>query len=230
MGIKAAHILCAQLIENPKTTLGLATGATPVSLYKELIDLYNRGVISFEKCKSFNLDEYLGLEQNNEQSYYSFMHHNLFKHVNMEKYNIHIPNGMALNPEIECTAYESLIDKNGGIDVQILGIGRNGHIGFNEPKVKFESTTHVVELDDKTIQDNARFFDTVDEVPKQAITMGIKTIMKAKKIILLATGENKRDILKKAIYGEITPSVPASILQLHPNVLVIVDEDAGKWL
>lgn len=227
---KAAGILASQLILKPKSIIGLATGSTPIGAYEELIRLYNEGVISFSDVITFNLDEYCGLESNDINSYYNFMNTNLFNHIDIKKENINIPDGLAEDIKSECECYEKKIEKSGGIDVQLLGIGRNGHIGFNEPSSKFESKTFLVNLDEDTIEANSRFFDSVEDVPRQAVSMGIKTIMSSKKILLLANGEEKAEILYKAIYGDIIPEVPASILQLHPDVTIIVDEKAGSYL
>ena len=228
MSRKAAHLFVGQILQKPDSVLGLATGSTPVGLYKELIKFYNEGMIDFENVIAFNLDEYLNLEPTHEQSYARFMEENLFRFINMREENHHIPSGTAVAFEAECDRYEDLIHKAGGIDLQILGIGRNGHIGFNEPDIKFEATTHVVQLDDQTINDNARFFNDIDEVPKTAISMGIKTIMQSRGIILLASGKEKADAVAGMVSGKITPELPASVLQLHPNVTIIVDEAAAS--
>lgn len=227
---KAASILASQLILKPKSIIGLATGSTPIGTYEELIRLYNEGVISFSDVITFNLDEYCGLESNDINSYYNFMNTNLFNHIDIKKENINIPDGLAGDIKSECECYEKKIEKSGGIDVQLLGIGRNGHIGFNEPSSKFESKTFLVNLDEDTIEANSRFFDNIEDVPRQAVSMGVKTIMSSKKILMLANGEEKAEILYKAIYGDIIPEVPASILQLHPDVTIIVDEKAGSYL
>ncbi len=217
---KVANIISAQVILKPNCVLGLATGSTPIGTYKQLIEWYEKGDIDFSKVTSVNLDEYCGLETSNEQSYRYFMNHNLFDHVNIDIKNTNVPNGLAADAEAECKRYDQLIEDLGGVDLQILGIGHNGHIGFNEPDTTFEKGTHVVELDETTIKANARFFESIDEVPKKAITMGIRSIMSAKKIILVANGPDKKEIIDKAIYGPITPEVPASVLQLHPDLTV----------
>lgn len=186
--------------------------------------------MDFSKVKTFNLDEYYGLNRGNPQSYYYYMMNNLFNYVNIDKNNINIPNGMADNIEVECKEYERKIDKAGGIDLQILGIGVNGHIGFNEPNISFESETHLVNLNEKTIESNSRFFSSKEEVPTKAISMGIKSIIHSKKIILLACGSAKSDAVSKAINGKITPNIPASILQLHRDVVVIIDKEAASKL
>jgi glucosamine-6-phosphate deaminase len=227
---KAAGILASQLILKPESVLGLATGSTPVGAYEELVKLYKQGSVSFSSATTFNLDEYYNLDPSNINSYIYFMNDNLFNHVDMNKNNIHIPNGLAKDIHIECDSYEEMINAENGIDMQLLGIGRNGHIGFNEPDIKFEATTHLVNLDEDTINANSRFFNNIDEVPKQAISMGIKTIMHSKKIVLLACGEEKAQIVYDMMHGKITPELPASVLQLHPDVIVIVDEEAAKYL
>lgn len=227
---RAANILASQIILKPNSVLGLATGSTPVRTYQELVSLYRDGNIDFSEVVTFNLDEYYGLDRCDKQSYYFFMNKYLFSHINIKSKNIHIPNGKAENVHVECEAYEQEINKEGGIDVQLLGIGRNGHIGFNEPDIKFEALTHLVTLDDDTINANSRFFDSIEAVPKQAISMGIKTIMHSKKILLLACGAEKRQTIYNMINGKITPELPASVLQLHPDVTVILDEEASSLL
>ncbi len=217
---KVASIISAQIILKPNSVLGLATGSTPIGTYKQLIEWYKKGDLDFSKVTSVNLDEYCGLAIENDQSYRYFMNQNLFNHVNIKMENTNVPNGLAADTEAECNRYDQLIENLGGIDLQLLGIGNNGHIGFNEPDVIFEKGTHVVELKETTIKANARFFESIDDVPRKAITMGIKSIMSAKKVILVANGSGKRDIIKKAIYGPVTPEVPASILQLHPDLTV----------
>ncbi len=218
---KAANVVSAQVILKPNCVLGLATGSTPIGTYKQLIDWYKKGDVDFSKVTTINLDEYCGLSPENNQSYRYFMDHNFFHHINIDRKNTNVPNGLAGNYEEECTRYDNLIAGLGGIDLQLLGIGRNGHIGFNEPDVSFEKTTHVVDLDESTIEANARFFETVDEVPKKAITMGIKSIMQAKKVLLIAGGPDKKEIIEKAVFGPVTPDVPASILQFHPDLTVV---------
>lgn len=228
MSRKAAHLFVGQILQKPDSVLGLATGSTPVGLYKELIKFYKEGMIDFRSVMAFNLDEYLGLKPDHAQSYAKFMQDNLFEHINMQSEKYHIPSGTATDFEAECDRYEDLIAQAGGIDLQILGIGRNGHIGFNEPDIKFEAITHVVQLDEQTISDNARFFNNIEEVPKKAISMGIKTIMQSRGIILLASGQEKADAVAGMVSGKITPELPASVLQLHPNVTIIVDEAAAS--
>lgn len=218
---KAANVISAQVILKPDCVLGLATGSTPVGTYKQLIEWYKKGDLDFSKVTTFNLDEYCGLSPENSQSYHYFMEHNFFQHINIDRNKTHIPNGMAKDYEAECARYDKLIADLGGIDLQLLGIGRNGHIGFNEPNISFEKTTHVVELDESTIKANARFFPSLEEVPRKAITMGIKSIMQAKKILLIAYGPDKKEIMEKALHGPVTPDVPASILQFHPDLTVV---------
>lgn len=230
MSKKAANLIASQMILNPNSVLGLATGSTPLGTYKELIGLYKNGIIDFSVIKSFNLDEYFGLPKDNPQSYDHYMNTNLFNHVNIDEENVNIPNGMCENIERECADYEKKIKEAGGIDLQLLGIGRNGHIGFNEPDDKFEPDTHLVLLNEDTIEANSRFFDSIDEVPTKALSMGIGSIMKAKKIVLLASGEGKADAIYNTVKGPITPKVPASILQLHPDVVIIVDKEAASRL
>lgn len=230
MSKKAAIMMASQVVLKPNSVLGLATGSTPVGMYKELVNMYKVGEVDFSDVETFNLDEYYGLDKNNEQSYHHYMMENLFSHINVKEENINIPNGMAENVEKECLDYDRRIEGVGGIDIQVLGIGANGHIGFNEPNVSFEAGTHLVKLDEKTIKDNSRFFDSIDEVPTTAVSMGIKTIMMSKKIILLANGKGKAEAIKKTIEGKITPEVPASILQLHKDVTFIIDKEAANEL
>ncbi len=230
MSKRAAVLIQSQLMWKPESVLGLATGSTPIGLYKELVNLYNKKEIDFSKVTTFNLDEYLGIEKTNEQSYYYFMNDNLFQYVNVPTDKIHIPNGQASDFNHECTNYENSIVDHGGIDLQILGIGHNGHIGFNEPNIEFEAKTHIVSLDEETIEANKRFFDSIDDVPKQAISMGIKTIMRSRNIILMASGKGKAEIISKLVQDDIRPDLPASVLHLHSNVVIIVDEEAASLL
>lgn len=230
MSKKAADIVASQLILKPDSVLGFATGSTPLGMYKCLVKAFQKRHIDFAKANTFNLDEYYSLDKKNRQSYYYYMYENLFKHVNLDATQIHIPNGRAEDIHKECLEYERNIWKCGGIDLQVLGIGRNGHIGFNEPDIKFEATTHEVMLDKQTIKDNSRFFDSIEDVPIKAISMGIKTIMHARKIILLANGIEKADSIYSAICGKITPKLPASVLQLHPDVIFIIDKEAASKL
>ena len=226
MSRKAANIISAQVIMKPNCVLGLATGSTPIGTYDQLVEWYNKGDLDFSEVTTVNLDEYKGLPRTNDQSYYYFMHQHLFDRVNIDPERTNVPNGMEPDAEKECGRYEELIRSLGGVDLQLLGLGHNGHIGFNEPGEAFEKETHCVDLTESTIEANKRFFASADDVPKQAYTMGIKTIMQAKKILLIAGGEEKAEALKNSLYGPITPSVPASILQLHNDVTVIADEAA----
>ena len=225
MSRKAANIISAQIISKPNCVLGLATGSSPVGTYKQLIEWYKKGDVDFSLVKSVNLDEYVGLTGDNDQSYRYFMNHNLFNHVNIDMDNTHVPSGIAKDMEKEGQEYDEMIKSLGGIDLQLLGIGLDGHIGFNEPDSVFIKETHIVDLHESTIKANARFFEKEEDVPKQAITMGMGSIMKAKKILLIANGAAKKDILQKAFFGPITPEVPASILQLHPHLTVIYSEE-----
>ena len=218
---KAANIIAAQIINKPAGVLGLATGSTPVGTYKRLIEMYNNGDIDFSEITTVNLDEYCGLTPDNDQSYRYFMNDNLFNHVNVRKECTFVPNGLAEDFEAESKAYDDRILALGGIDLQLLGIGGNGHIGFNEPSDAFDMATHTVELKESTRQANARFFASIDDVPTHAITMGMRSIMQAKKVLLIANGKQKAEIVEKAIYGPVTPEVPASILQLHADLTVV---------
>ncbi len=222
---KAADIIAAQIIMKPDCVLGLATGSSPVGTYKRLIEDNKSGKINFSAVTSVNLDEYVGLDVTNDQSYRYFMNDNLFDHVNIDKNKTFVPNGCAADLKAEGEAYDAHIKALGGIDLQLLGIGLDGHIGFNEPDTCFTAATHEVVLDESTIKANARFFANEDEVPKTAITMGMMSIMQAKKILLVANGAAKKEIIEKAFFGPIDPQVPASILQLHPDVTVIFSEN-----
>ena len=222
---QAANIISAQVILKPNSVLGLATGSSPLGTYKQLIEWYEKGDIDFSKVVSVNLDEYVGLDGTNEQSYRYFMNKNFFEHINIDMGNTFVPNGCAVDLAGEGKRYDEHIAELGGIDLQLLGIGLDGHIGFNEPDKYFVKSTHVVDLHESTIKANSRFFANIDEVPKRAITMGMVSIMQAKKILLIASGKEKRDILEKAFYGPITPEIPASILQLHPDITVIYSEN-----
>lgn len=226
MSQKASAQIMAQVNLKPNAVLGLATGSTPIGTYKCIVESFKNGFVDFSEIKTVNLDEYVGLDGNNDQSYRYFMNDNLFNHVNIDKNNTNVPNGMASDTAVEADRYEDLIEEIGGVDMQVLGMGLNGHIGFNEPTKIFDKRTREVDLAPSTIEANARFFASMDDVPKTALSMGISTIMKARKILLLVSGSAKADILYQACYGDITPDVPASILQLHPDVTVIADEDA----
>lgn len=226
MSRKAANVISAQVIMKPDCVLGLATGSSPLGTYKQLIDWYNKGDLDFTEVKSVNLDEYKGLTKENDQSYYYFMYNNFFKHVNINLDNTNVPDGTEPDSDKECSRYEGIIRGLGGVDLQLLGLGHNGHIGFNEPDDAFATITHCVDLQPSTIEANKRFFASIDDVPKQAYSMGIGTIMRAKKILLIVSGEEKADILKEVLYGPVTPRVPGSILQLHNDVVVVADEAA----
>lgn len=230
MSRKAANIISAQVILYPKSVLGLATGSTPLGVYRQLIEWYEKDDIDFSRVRTVNLDEYCGLAPTHEQSYRYFMNTNLFNHINISMDNTFLPDGLAKDSEAECRRYDELIEELGGIDLQLLGIGHNGHIGFNEPEEAFDRTTHKVQLNPRTIEANARFFASAEEVPQYAFTMGIKEIMQAKKILLVASGADKADILLAAVSGPITPAVPASIIQLHPDVTIVADEAALSGL
>lgn len=227
---KAAEIVRSQIVLKEDSVIGFATGSTPIGTYKELINMYKEG-FDFSKITTFNLDEYYGLPASNENSYRYFMHQNLFDHINVKKQNIHIPNGEAKDVEKFCSEYEESIEKAGGIDLQILGIGKNGHIGFNEPDDNMDVPTHLTNLTENTIEANSRFFDSVDQVPKQAITMGLGTIMKSKRILLLASGEDKAEIIKQMLKAQVvSTNIPASFLFLHDNVDILVDEKAASLM
>lgn len=226
---EAANIISDELKLNPSMVLGLATGSTPIGTYEELIRMYNEEGLDFSKITTFNLDEYLKTPYNNPNSYHYFMDDNLFNHININTDNIHIPDGNAEDLEKFCIEYDEKIEQTGGIDIQVLGIGENGHIAFNEPAPVLPLGTHVTDLTESTIKANSRFFDSIDEVPKKAITMGIGSIMKAKKILLLANGEKKAPIIAKILKeNKVTTEIPASLLLLHPDVTVIMDEAAAK--
>jgi len=223
---KAANILSAQIILYPRSVLGLATGSTPLGIYRQLIEWYRKGDLDFAEVTTFNLDEYAGLKSDHPQSYKAFMNDNLFDHININRTKIHFPDGNSTQILAECTRYDDLIRNKGGIDMQLLGLGHNGHIGFNEPGIAFEKETHYIRLSDSTRQANARFFTNGETVPDHAFTMGIKAIMQAKKILLAVSGNSKAKILKSALTGPVLPEVPGSILQLHPDLTVVADTDA----
>ena len=222
---KAAAIIAAQVISKPESVLGLATGSSPLGTYDCLVKAYENKDLDFSKVTSVNLDEYVGLTGDNDQSYRYFMDTNLFSKINIRKECTFVPNGCADDVEKECSDYDARIESLGGIDIQLLGIGLDGHIGFNEPDEVFIKETHLVDLDPSTIEANARFFDSADDVPRKAVTMGMGGIMNAKKVLLIANGKNKEEIIKKAFFGAITPEIPASILQLHPDVTVIYSKN-----
>ena len=230
MSRKAANIISAQITTKPNCVLGLATGSTPIGTYKVLVDRYNKGDLDFSQVSTVNLDEYRGLDHDNDQSYYYFMMNNLFKHVNIDLNRTHVPDGTIADSDKACADYEEIVKSYGGVDLQLLGLGHNGHIGFNEPASEFPKATHCVDLTESTIQANARFFEKLEDVPTQAYTMGIGTIMAAKKILLVASGKDKAEIVKKAFFGPVVPEVPASILQMHQDVTIVIDEDAASLL
>lgn len=227
MSRKAANIISAHVILQPNSTIALATGSTPLGMYRQLIDWYKKDDIDFSQITTFNLDEYIGLGKEHPKSYYRFMYKNFFNYINIPESNVNIPNGMASNVEEECCRYDKDIAAAGGIDFQLLWIGRNGHIGFNEPASFFERDTHEVKLTASTREANARFFNNETErTPTHAISMGIGTIMQTKKIMLLCSGEAKADILYRSLYGKIDPQIPASILQMHANITIVGDKPA----
>lgn len=230
MSRKAANIISAQVILKPDCVLGLATGSTPIGAYRQLVEWYNKGDLDFSEVTTINLDEYKGLPRDNDQSYYYFMHENLFKHVNIPEGRSFLPDGTEPDSEKACSKYNDIIHQVGGIDLQLLGLGQNGHIGFNEPDDHFSLETHCVDLTPSTIEANKRFFEKKEDVPRQAYTMGIKTIMQAKKVLLVASGKEKAQALRDAICGPVTPALPASILQYHKNVYVVADEEALSLL
>lgn len=226
MSRQAANILSSVVVMKPDCVLGLATGSTPIGTYRELIKRYEEGDLDFSKVKTVNLDEYVGLEPTHDQSYRYFMQTQLFDHVNINVDNTNVPGGMAQDVEAECRRYDEVIASMGGIDIQVLGMGHNGHIGFNEPAEDFPKGTHQVDLAESTIEANARFFENRDMVPRKAVTMGIGSIMQARRILVVVSGEGKADIVEKAFRGPVTPKVPASILQLHPDVILVGDKAA----
>ncbi len=229
MSRKAARIISAQVTLKPDSVLGLATGSSPIGTYQQLIRWYQDGDLDFSQIKTANLDEYKGLTKENTQSYYYFMVQNFFKDININMANTNIPDGTNLDTAAECARYDQVIADLGGVDLQLLGLGRNGHIGFNEPASSFAKGTHCIDLQPSIIDANKRFFASIDDVPKQAYTMGIKTIMQAKKILLVVSGEDKAKALYDSINGPITPQVPGSILQLHPDVMVVADQAAMSF-
>lgn len=223
---KAANIISAQVILKPDCVLGLATGSTPLGAYQQLIKWCQKGDVDFSQTKTVNLDEYVGLSADHDQSYAYFMHHNFFDHINIDPANTHLPNGMEPDAEKEGRRYDRVIADLGGVDLQLLGIGANGHIGFNEPADTFETGTHRVNLTPSTIAANARFFADESMVPRQAYTMGMLDIMQARRVVMIATGENKAQAVYDAFCGPVTPKMPASIMQLHPDFTLVADEAA----
>lgn len=226
MSRQAANIISAQVIRKPASVLGLATGSSPVGTYRQLIERYNKGDIDFSAVLTVNLDEYVGLGLESDQSYVYFMRSNFFDHVNIDLKNTHVPNGLNADSAAECEGYDALIRSLGGIDLQLLGLGHNGHIGFNEPDESFAKGTHKVELSRSTIEANKRFFSRADEVPGFAYTMGIRDIMQAKRVVMVVSGVDKAEIVKTAFFGPVTPRVPASILQFHRDFTLVADKEA----
>ncbi|MBE7037484.1 MAG: glucosamine-6-phosphate deaminase [Ruminococcaceae bacterium] len=226
MSMVGARFVSSQLTLKPDSVLGLATGLTPVGMYNILSDMNKKGEIDFSKVKSFNLDEYYKIAPDNEQSYHYFMEKNLFSKVNIKRENTHILDGLSENPEEECERFDKLIQEKGGIDLQILGIGRNGHIGFNEPDKELYSNTHLTPLTQSTIEANSVFFESEDEMPKSALTMGMSSILKSKRIIIMANGESKKDAVARLLSGKISTDLPASLLNIHPDVILICDKAA----
>ncbi len=226
----AAGIIARQIRSKPTSVLGLATGSTPLGTYRELIRMHQEEGLDFSQVTTFNLDEYLGLPPDHPQSYHRFMWDNLFSKININPERVHIPNGLAGDLEAECNNYEAAIKQAGGIDLQLLGLGRDGHIGFNEPSSSLGSRTRIKTLTEETVRDNARFFEREEDVPRFAITMGVGTIMESRKILLLAAGQTKADAVKATIEGSVTAEFTASVLQLHPKVVMVVDEDASSLL
>lgn len=225
-----ANLISSLLHTNPRAKLGLATGSTPVGLYAKLIEMNRQGLVSFAQTTTYNLDEYVGLPENHPESYRTFMNEKFFNHVDIQIERTHVPNGNAADPEAECLNYDKMLEEFGPVDLQLLGLGHNGHIGFNEPGEALSGGTHVVELQEKTRNANARFFPNLEDVPTHAITMGVATILKARQILLLVRGEDKAEIVHRALKGPITTDCPASLLQCHPNVVVLLDQGAGRLL
>ena len=230
IGIAAGYYMCGQVLQKPESVLGLATGSTPIKAYDHMISLYKQGAVDFSRVTSFNLDEYCRLDVRDKNSYHSFMYENLFNHINIPEDNINFLNGNAWDLKKECESYEKKIKDAGGIDIQLLGIGSNGHIAFNEPADAFQRWSHVVDLKESTIKDNSRFFDSVEQVPTQAVTMGIGSIMQAKRILIIAIGEKKAKAIKQVIDGNVTPNCPASILQFHKDVTLMLDKGAASLI
>ena len=223
---RGAELFKAQVTLKPDSVLGLATGGTPVGLYKKLIEYNKNGSLDFSRVTSFNLDEYYPIAPDNNQSYRYFMNENLFNHVNIDKAKTYVPDGLAKDPEAQCKEYEALLEEKGPIDIQLLGIGRNGHIGFNEPDEKLNAVTHITGLTESTIEANARFFDDISEVPTKALTMGMGTILKSKKIVMLISGKEKHEVLSELLNDDITTNNPATLLKVHPDVVIICDKAA----
>lgn len=230
IGVAAGYYMCGQVLQKPDSVLGLATGSTPIKAYDHMIKLYKQGAVDFSQVTTFNLDEYCKLDINDKNSYHSFMYENLFNEINIPKENINFLDGNADDIEQECKSYEKRIKKAGGIDIQLLGIGSNGHIAFNEPADSFQRWSHIVALKESTINDNSRFFDSIEDVPTHALTMGIGSIMQAKRILIIALGEHKAKAVKQVIDGQVTPQCPASILQFHTDVTLMLDKGAASLL
>ena len=228
--VAAAVLIAGQVIDKPKSVLGLATGSTPLPIYRELISMWHRGVIDFKNVVTYNLDEYVGLGPDHPCSYRRFMQENLFDHINVPQGNIHIPNGLAQDVDAECAAYDAAIAAAGRLDLQLLGLGANGHIGFNEPAAVFTTHSYCVKLSEQTLKDNRRFFEDGAPMPTHALTMGIASIMQAKRIVLVATGKNKAAAVRAMIEGPVDPMVPASILQMHRHATILLDADAASLL
>jgi len=229
-GVAAAQVFAAQIIKDPFSVLGLATGSTPLPTYEALVELHKAGILDFSTIQTFNLDEYVGISRDHEQSYYTFMFENLFSKINIDPENVHVPFPFSEDPEVDCLDYDAAIEDAGGIDIQLLGIGHNGHIAFNEPDDLFVYGTHIVELTESTIEANKRFFASADEVPRKAMTMGIGSILKAREIVLIATGKDKAQAVATMALGDIDPQCPASALLLHPQVTVFLDQEAASLL
>lgn len=228
IGIAAGNYMCSQVLAKPDSVLGLATGSTPLKTYSHMIKLYKSGAVDFSRVTTFNLDEYCRLDVNDKNSYHRFMKNNLFDSLNIPDENIHFLDGNASDLENECAEYENKISEHGGIDIQLLGIGSNGHIAFNEPCDCFHHSSHLVALKESTIKDNSRFFKSIYEVPTHAVTMGIGSIMQAKRILVIATGANKASAVKQLINCNVTPMCPASVLQFHPDVTLMLDRGAAS--
>ena len=226
MSETGAKLIASQVMLKPDSVLGLATGSTPIGLYENLVKMNKSGEIDFSNVTTFNLDEYYPISPENDQSYHYFMYKHLFDHININTENTHIPNGLTKTPDVECENYENMIEEAGGIDLQLLGIGQNGHIGFNEPDNNLNTSTHVTDLTESTIKANSRFFNDISEVPVKALTMGISTILKSRKIILLASGKNKHAVVKELLTDDINTTVPATMLKVHPDVVLICDREA----
>lgn len=230
IGIAAGYYMCGQVLQKPDSVLGLATGSTPIKAYDHMIKLYRQGAVDFSQVTTFNLDEYCNLDVKDKNSYHSFMYENLFNNINIPDENINFLDGNAADVEQECKNYEKKIKQAGGIDIQLLGIGSNGHIAFNEPAESFQRWSHIVALKESTIKDNSRFFNSIEEVPTHALTMGIGSIMQAKRILIIALSEHKAKAVKQVIDGQVTPQCPASVLQFHPDVTLMLDKGAASLL